>query len=123
MVTRVGVWGREGLGIAPGGRLSDFASSQTAREWHQNPENKVFTFWTLFWEGFGYPFGSILAPFWSPWEPFGALWLPMGSILVPIGYPFGTLWHLIGACGVFWWSFGEHFKISGDTLGVFGTLW
>ena len=76
-----------------------FASSQTARDVSQNSENKVFRLWTLFWDSFGYPLGSILAPFWSPFgvvfDPFGLLGVSSGSFDVPLGLlrvPLGYCW-------------------------------
>ena len=64
-----------------------FETRQTVRDRHQNRENKVFQFWTLFWTPFRYPSGVL----------FGAF---LESILDPVGTlgaPSRSLWSLLGS--------------------------
>ena len=95
-----------------------FASSQTARDVSQNSENKVFRLWTLFWDSFGYPLGSMLAPFWSPFgvvfDPLAPLGVSVGSCGVPLGLsraPLRHFWCPLGFMGAMFANFNLFFSI------------
>ena len=106
-----------------------FASSQTARDVSQNSENKVFRLWTLFWDSFGYPLGSILAPFWSPFgvvfDPLAPLGVSVGSCGVPLGLsraPLRHFWCPLGFMGAMFANFNLFFRLLLQLWSHFGVV-